>query len=395
VIKGLKYFKNAEIVFGWGAIQHVQNLGCRRAAILTDKRSMGRLGFVERLVSLLGESGADSDVIISIEREPTTEDIDAGAAELSKFNPDWIIALGGGAVIDSAKAMWVLYEHPTLTKEQLFVPFAVPRLRRKARLTAIPSTSGTGSETSCAAVFVEPKDRTKRLILSFEIIPDVAILDPEIPTTMPPQVTASSGMDALSHALESYVYALSNDFSEAVAVQATRLILENLEKAYRDGKDKIAREKMHYAATLAGIAINNSGTGLAHAMDHIGPRFGIPHGVACAILLPYVMEFNLGSEVARRKYADLARILGLNGGKEKELALGLIEAVRELEATLQLPQSIKEAGVAEEDFFASLDLMVQHSHQNVSARLSPRPPTPLEVRELYLRAYHGQQLKSR
>ncbi|MGC8817524.1 MAG: iron-containing alcohol dehydrogenase [Candidatus Hadarchaeum sp.] len=387
--KNLGYFKNAEIVFQWGALEYLRKLEGKKAAIITDMSSMGKLGFVERVSSYLRDSNIDSNVAASIEKEPYVDDFYVGAKALSELKPDLIIALGGGAVIDAAKGMWVLYEHPTIDQEKIFIPYAIPRLRNKARLVAIPSTSGTGSETSCAAVFVEPKENTKRLILSREIIPDLAILDPEIPMHMPPKVTASSGMDALSHALESYVYTLSNDFSEATALKAIKLIFENLERAYGNGKDEIAREKMHYAATLAGIAINNSGTGLAHAMDHIGPQFGIPHGVACSILLPYVMEFNLGSERARKRYAEIARFLGLDGKDEGELAKRLIEKVRRQQTILNLPASIKAAGVAEEKFFKVLELMVKHSSENFSARMNPRPPTPAEIRELYLKAYFG------
>lgn len=385
--KNLNYFKNAEIVFQCGALEYLRKLTCKRAAILTDMTSMGKLGFVGRVASLLQNSNVDAKVIASIEREPHVEEIYVGAEALLEFKPDLIIALGGGSVIDAAKAMWILYEHPTIDREKIFVPYAVPPLRNKARLVAIPSTSGTGSETSCAAVFIEPNEKTKRLVLSREIIPDLAILDPEIPMHMPPGVTASSGMDALSHALESYVFTLSNDFSEATALKAIKLIFENLERAYKNGKDETAREKMHYAATLAGIAINNSGTGLAHAMDHIGPQFGIPHGVACSILLPHVMEFNLGSERAKKRYAEIARFLGLSGKGEDELAEGLIEEIKRLQKALNLPTSIKAFGVADEKFFSVLEFMVEHSSESFSARLNPRAPTPAEIRELYLRAF--------
>ncbi|MEM4723776.1 MAG: iron-containing alcohol dehydrogenase [Candidatus Hadarchaeum sp.] len=387
--KNLNYFKNAEIVFQWGALEYLRKLAGKRAAILTDMRSMGKLGFVDRISSFLKDSTVDSKVIASVEREPYLGDIYLGAESLLEFKPDLIIALGGGSVIDAAKGMWVLYEHPTIDREKIFVPFAIPPLRNKARLVAIPSTSGTGSETSCAAVFIEPNEKTKRLILSREIIPDLAILDPEIPMHMPPKITASSGMDALSHALESYVFSLSNDFSEAAALKAIKLIFEYLERAHKNGKDEIAREKMHYAAALAGIAINNSGTGLAHAMDHIGPQFGIPHGVACAILLPYVMEFNLGSEMARKKYAEIARFVGLGGKNDEELSKNLIEEVRRLILVLNLPNTIKESGVAEEEFFKSLDMMVRNSSESFSAKLNPKAPTPSEVRELYLKAFYG------
>lgn len=387
--KILSNFKNAEIIFGWGSLEYLCKLRCKRAAILTDMTSMGKLGFVDKISSLLKDSNVDSKVIASIEREPYVDEIYAGAEALLKFKPDLIIALGGGSVIDAAKAMWILYEHPVIDRERIFIPHAVPPLRNKARLVAIPSTSGTGSETSCAAVFIEPHEKTKRLVLSREIIPDLAILDPEIPMHMPPSVTASSGMDALSHALESYVFGLSNDFSEAAALKSIKLIFENLERAYKNGKDVTAREKMHYGATLAGIAINNSGTGLAHAMDHIGPQFDIPHGVACAILLPYVMEFNLGSERARKRYAEIARFVGLNGKNDDELARSLIEEVKSLQRTLNLPNSIKIWGVAEEKFFSVLELMVKHSSENFSAKLNPRAPTPSEVRELYLKAFYG------
>jgi len=387
--KDVSYFKNAEIVFQWGALKYIRKLKCKKAAILTDMSSMGKLGFVKKIISFIKDSGADARVIASIEKEPTTDHIDIGLEALLKFKPDLIIALGGGSVMDTAKAMWIIYEHPTIDKKRLFIPFAIPHLRNKARLVAIPSTSGTGSETSYAAVFVDPKTKTKRLILSREIIPDIAILDPEIPLHMFPSVTASSGMDALSHALESYVCVLSTDFSEAAALQAIKLIFDNLGKAYKNGKDKNAREKMHYAATLAGIAINNSAAGLVHAMDHIGPQFGLPHGVACAILLQYIMEYNQSSEMARKKYAEVARMVGLSGKNEEELATSLIERIKECQRTLNLSTSIKDAGVSENKFFEKLDLMVEYSSKNRNVQLNPRIPTSSEIRDIYIETYYG------
>ncbi|HJX24165.1 MAG TPA: iron-containing alcohol dehydrogenase, partial [Candidatus Bathyarchaeia archaeon] len=253
-----------EIVYGWGALEHLRKMRARRAAVFTDRQPMEKYGFLKRAREYMEENGAVIGISPDISSEPTSEDISKGLKWAQEFNPDFIVALGGGSVIDVSKTIRSMLDRPTFDFGELTRLFDFPRNEEKVRpLVAVPTTSGTGSEVTPYVVFVDPHLRLKRVLVSEELMPDTAIVDPEVSSTMPPSITANTGFDALSHGLESYVCTTSNDFSEPLALKAIQLVFENLERSYKDGTDRNAREKVHYASTLAGIAIANSAGGLA------------------------------------------------------------------------------------------------------------------------------------
>jgi alcohol dehydrogenase class IV len=387
-----KAFKNAgNIVYGWGALEHLKTVTCHKALVVTGKGAMEKLGVLARAVSYLQETGAEVETIRGVQPEPPIEDLEPYLEITAAFQPDLFVALGGGSVIDTTKALWAIYEYPDLDKQELLKPYVsrpypLPRMGQNARLVAIPSTSGTGSETSTVAVLIEARSRVKRVLLSNEIMPTMAIIDPEIPSHMPAELTAHTGMDALTHALESVISPWSNDFSEPLAMKALSLIFQHLRAACR-GQDPDAREKMHYASTLAGMAINNSITGLAHGMDKIGQQFDLPHGVTCGILLPYTIAFNAAE--AGPHYARIGRSLGLEGRDEEELTFSLLRHLVKLAGDIGIPRDFQEAGIEEGPFCEKIELVSEYALKAGPTVFSPKVPSRGELRQIYLDAFHG------
>jgi alcohol dehydrogenase class IV len=387
-----KYFRIAEsIVYGWGAFEYLKTVQCSRALIVTGQGTMEKLGYLAKATSYLKESGAKVYIINGIQPEPQIENIASHLDATLDFQPDTFVALGGGSVIDSAKALWALYEHPDLDIQELFKPYVsqpypLHKMGSKARLIAIPSTSGTGSETSAVAVLFETRSKIKRVLLSAGITPNIAIIDPEIPSHMPPQLSAHTGLDALTHALESIISPWSNVFSEPLATNALVLIFQNL-RAACVGSNQDAREKMHYASTLAGMAINNSITGLAHGLDKIGQYFDLPHGLTCAVLLPYTMAFNISE--AKPRYAAIAKNIGLAGKNEEYLAVSLINHLIQLEIDIGIAQNFQELGIEEDQYIEKIALVSEYALKAGPTVFSPKVPSPDELKQLYLNAYHG------
>lgn len=386
------FFRIAEnIVYGWGALEYLKTVKCHRALIVTGQGTMEKLGYLAKTTAYLKNTGAEVYLIDGIQPEPLIENIALHLNATLDFQPDLFVALGGGSVIDSAKALWAIYEHPNLDIEELFKPYVsqpypLHQVDKKARLIAIPSTSGTGSETSAVAVLFEEQSKIKRVLLSAEITPNIAIIDPEIPSNMPSHLSAHTGMDALIHALESIVSPWSNIFSESMATNAIALIFNNLRAAYI-GSNQDAREKMHYASTLAGMAINNSITGLAHGMDKIGQYFDLPHGLTCAVLLPYTMAFNILE--AKPRYAIIAKNIGLEGNSEEELTVSLINHVIQLEIDIGIAQNFQELGIDENQYNEKIGLVSDYALRAGPTLFSPKVPSQDELRQLYLNAYHG------
>lgn len=380
-----RLFQNAPVAYGRGSLQYLAQLSGRRAAIVTDDEAMERLGFLEHAIAWLKKAGMETRVVARIGREPNTADIDDVKPAMLAFEPDWIIGLGGGSVLDSAKALWVFREQPDLDWEAAFQFNGLPPME-KSRLVAIPSTSGTGSETSRVSVIVDGNTGMKRLVFSPEIIPTLAILDPALPATMPPWLVASSAFDALSHAIESSIATISNDFTMAAALGAIRLIFEYLPASYHES-DPFAREKVHYAATISGMGINNSTAGLAHGMDQVGPLFGVPHGIVCAVLLPYTMSCLF--EMAIGRFAAMGRALGLAGDGEPALARSFLTAFMDLQRRVELPLTFRDLGINEEAFQLQLDEMIAAAQGSGSTHLSPRIPSADEIRDIFLRSYYG------
>lgn len=381
----VRLFANAPLAFGWGSLAQLSRLQGRRAAIVTDDAAMEQLGFLDQAAAHLRRAGLEIQIVARVAREPATDDVDAARSLVADFAPDWIVALGGGSVLDTAKALWVFCEHPDLSWEEVFRFNGLPAMRQ-TRLVAVPSTSGTGSETSRVAVIVDSRAGMKRLIFSPEIIPTLAILDPALPAAMPPPLAAASAFDALSHAVEASLATIATEFTVSLALGAIRLIFKHLPTSCRDAAPQ-AREQMHYAATLAGMAINNSTAGLAHGMDQVGPLFNVPHGIVCAILLPHTLFFLLDEATAR--LAEMGRALGLPAEDDRERALSFLREYVALQRLLGLPLAFKDVGIPEEAYRAQLGPMIESAQASGSTRLSPKIPSADEMRELFLRAYYG------
>ena len=384
------FFKTSEIVFGEDALFYLEELRGQRAFVITDAQ-LRRLGLVRRVEEHLRRAGMEVHVFDMVEPNPTVDLVRIGADVIRAFNPDWIVAVGGGSVIDAAKAIWVLFERPDLDPLAIS-PMEPLGLRRRARLVAIPTTSGTGSEATWAIVLTDPRARRKLGVGSRENMPDIAIVDPAMAMDLPPRLTADTGMDALSHALEGYVSTWRNPFSDAMCLHAARLIFAYLPRAYRDGaRDPEARAHMHLAATMAGIGFGNAMVGLAHSLGHaLGARFDIPHGRAVGLFLPYVIEFN--ARVAADRYAHLLQAIGRPSPNGPEAAFQLSRAVLELLETLEQPQTVAACGIPRDDFEADLPTLVEYALEDPSTLTNPRSPTAEEVEHLLLYAYEGKMV---
>ncbi|WP_448594502.1 iron-containing alcohol dehydrogenase [Thermoflexus hugenholtzii] len=384
------FFKTPEIVFGEDALFYLEELRGQRAFVITDAH-LRRLGLVRRVEEHLRRAGMEVHVFDMVEPNPTVDLVRIGSDVIRAFNPDWIVAVGGGSVIDAAKAIWVLFERPDLDPLAIS-PMEPLGLRRRARLVAIPTTSGTGSEATWAIVLTDPRARRKLGVGSRENMPDIAIVDPAMAMDLPPRLTADTGMDALSHALEGYVSTWRNPFSDAMCLHAARLIFAYLPRAYRDGaRDPEARAHMHLAATMAGIGFGNAMVGLAHSLGHaLGARFDIPHGRAVGLFLPYVIEFN--ARVAADRYAHLLQAIGRPSPNGPEAAFQLSRAVLELLETLEQPQTVAACGIPRDDFEADLPTLVEYALEDPSTLTNPRSPTAEEVEHLLLYAYEGKMV---
>lgn len=377
-----------DIVFGAGSVECLAELQGARAIVVTGGSSMKKFGFLQKAVDLLTKAGMTVQVIDGVEPDPSVKTVYSGAEAMQEFKPDWIVALGGGSTIDAAKAMWVFYEHPNLTFPDILKPFSIPKLRGKARFAAISSTSGTASEVTCASVIADydTPNKIKYPLVSYEITPDIAIVDPNLTVTMPPHVTAHTGLDALSHAIEAYVSTYSSHFTDPLALEAAKLAFAYLPKAYRNGQDMEARGKMHYAQCLAGIACANALLGIAHSMSaKIGAQFAIPHGEATTILLPHVIAYN--AVAAGEAYGEIARHIGIHEADNAKATEKLIAAIRELNSQVGVPASLQSAGVDEKEFFAKLTENAENALQDPCTGTNPRIPSVEDIEIIYKTAF--------
>lgn len=386
------YFRSPEVVFGQDALDHLTYLKGNQALIVTDE-VMVRLGFVEAVKSKLAKAGLDCTVFDQVEPEPSLGTVKRGAALMLEQEPDWIVGLGGGSVLDAAKAMWILYEHPDLAPEEIN-PIEELGLRQKARMVAIPTTSGTGSETTWAVVLTDTDEQHKISTGAPECTPDIAIVDPLFAAHMPPHLTADTGLDALTHAIEGYTSTWHNDFSDGLCLKAIHMIFTYLPHAYANGNDAAAREKMHNAATIAGLGFINSMAAAAHALGHsLGAVFHVPHGRAVSLFLPYTIQFNIRGDQPTR-YADIARFLGLPAADEREGAANLIAVIRDLERRVGQPLSIGEAlpELTPDDFESRLDKLVDNAEMDATIVASVRDLSSDDTRRLFGYAYAGKDI---
>jgi len=375
-----------DLYHGKGSLAALKDLKGKKAFVVVGGGSMKRFGFLDQVEGYLKEAGMEVELFEGVEPDPSVETVMKGAEAMRNFEPDWIVAIGGGSPIDAAKAMWIFYEYPEFTFEQAVIPFGLPELRQKAKFVAIPSTSGTATEVTAFSVITDYKAKIKYPLADFNITPDIAIVDPALAQTMPAQLVAHTGMDALTHAIEAYTASFRSNFSDPLAIKAIQMVDENLLESFAG--DEEARNLMHEAQCLAGMAFSNALLGIVHSMAHkVGAVFHIPHGCANAIFLPYVMEYNRAK--CEDRYADIARALKLDGNTDAELTDSLINMINEMNEKLSIPHSMKEYGVEEADFKANLTFIAHNAVLDACTGSNPRTIDDATMEKLFECTYYG------
>lgn len=378
-----------DLYFGKGSMEVLKDLKGSRATVVVGGGSMKRFGFLDTVTSYLKEAGMEIQIIDGVEPDPSVETVLKGAKLMQAFKPDWIVSIGGGSPIDAAKAMWVFYEHPEAKFEDIAKPFNIPTLRNKARFVAIPSTSGTATEVTAFSVITDYKVGIKYPLADFEITPDIAILDPEIAYKMPQKLTAYTGLDALTHATEAMTACFASDFSDPLALKAIKMIKENIMASYNGNED--ARDAMHIAQCLAGMAFSNALLGICHSMAHkTGAVFHIPHGCANAIYLPYVIQWNRKN--AEAKYAEIARYIGLEGDNDKDLCDAYVEFIRDLNQQMNIPSSLKSYGIDKTEFKSKLPIISENAEKDACTGSNPRVTTSDDFEKIFECVYEGQEI---
>lgn len=413
----MQWFKVPDkIYFEAGSISYLEKMpDISRAFIVTDE-SMVKLGYVDKILYHLRKriQYVHSEIFSDVEPDPSFATIKRGVAAMNTFKPDVIIALGGGSAIDAAKGMWLFYEHPDADVEGLKLKFMdirkrtykFPRLGEKAKMVAIPTTSGTGSEVTSFAVISDKEKGRKYPLADYELTPDVAIVDPDLVMTLPKSITADTGMDVLTHALEAYVSNMASDYTDGLAEKAVELVFHNLREAYNHGDNKTAREKMHNASTIAGMAFTNAFLGICHSLAHkLGAEFHLPHGRLNAILLPYVVAYNSKRPtkfvsfpkyeyfIANEKYANIVKKMGFAGNSTEEGVESLIKEIQKLNTDLNIPSSFKEAGIAEDEFMAKVDELADRAFEDQCTTANPRLPLVTELKQILIDSYYGNEIK--
>ncbi|WP_283675700.1 iron-containing alcohol dehydrogenase [Clostridium perfringens] len=375
-----------DIYHGKDSLEVLKSLEGKKAFIVIGGGSMKRFGFLDKVLSYLKEANMETKVFEGVEPDPSVETVMKGAKEMDEFNPDWIVSIGGGSPIDAAKAMWIFYEYPDFTFEKAIVPFGLPKLRRKAKFVAIPSTSGTATEVTAFSVITDYKAKIKYPLADFEITPDIAIVDPSLAETMPEKLVAHTGMDALTHAIEAYTASLRSNFTDPLALKAIEMVNMHLVNSYKG--DMEARGEMHEAQCLAGMAFSNALLGIVHSMAHkVGAVFHIPHGCANAIFLLYVIKYN--RKACEDRYANIARHIGLKGESERELTDALIDLINKFNKELNIPSSMKEYGIDENEFKTNLKFIAHNAVLDPCTGSNPREVDDETMEKLYTCAYYG------
>ncbi len=381
-----------DLYHGKGALEALKTLKGKKAIVVVGGGSMKRFGFLDRTVAYLKEAGMQVELFEGVEPDPSVETVLRGAEAIRKFQPDWIVSIGGGSPIDAAKAMWAFYEYPETTFESLCIPFNFPTLRTKAHFCAIPSTSGTATEVTAFSVITDYHKGVKYPLADFNITPDVAIVDPDLAETMPKKLTAHTGMDAMTHAIEAYVSTLHCDYTDPLALHAIKMVGEFLVDSYNGNME--ARDRMHNAQCLAGMAFSNALLGIVHSMAHkTGAAYSgghIVHGCANAMYLPKVIAFNAKNPEAAKRYGEIAAFLGL-----EPTAAALIKHIRAMNAKLDIPGGIKdyEGGIIDEkEFLEKLPKVAELAVGDACTGSNPRSITPKEMEKLLKACYYDTEV---
>ncbi|MBR2995635.1 MAG: iron-containing alcohol dehydrogenase [Lachnospiraceae bacterium] len=403
----MQRFTNPRDIFhGKGALEALKTLEGKRAIICVGGGSMKRFGFLERAENYLKEAGMEVTIFEGIESDPSVDTVMRGAAVMQEFEPDWIVAIGGGSPIDAAKAMWIKYEYPETTFEDMCKIFGLPKLRTKAHFCAVSSTSGTATEVTAFSIITDYEKGIKYPIADFEITPDVAIVDPDLAETMPKKLVAHTGMDTLTHAVEAYVSTARSDFTDAMAIHAIEMIQRDLVDSYNE--DMTARDNMHIAQCLAGVAFSSGLLGIVHSMAHkTGAVFAdygahIIHGAANAMYLPKVIAYNARDLVAKQRYGVIADYMHLDGANDDEKVAALIEYIRGLNDKLNIPHGIKFYGadsypteqgfVPEEVFLERLPEIAKNAILDACTGSNPRQPDQAEMEAVLKCAYYDTEV---
>ena len=395
-----------DLYHGKGALEELKHFEGKKAVVCVGGGSMKRFGFLDRAVGYLKEAGMEVELIEGIESDPSVETVMKGAQKMIEFQPDWIIAMGGGSPIDAAKAMWIKYEYPDVTFEDMCKVFGLPKLRQKAHFCAISSTSGTATEVTAFSIITDYQKGIKYPIADFEITPDVAIVDPDLAETMPKKLVAHTGMDAMTHAIEAYVSTANCDFTDPLAIHAIEMIMKDLIPSYSG--DMTARDNMHNAQCLAGMAFSNALLGIVHSMAHkTGAAFAdygahIIHGAANAMYLPKVIAFNAKDETAKKRYGVIADYMHLGGNNDDEKVQLLIQYLRNMNDELNIPHCIKHYGpdsfptengfVPENAFLERLPEIAKNAIADACTGSNPRQPSQEEMEKLLKCCYYDTEV---
>ena len=380
-----------DIYYGKDSLEVLKTIKGKKAILVIGGGSMKRAGFVDKIIGYLKEAGIETKLFEGVEPDPSVETVMKGAAAMREFEPDLIVALGGGSPIDAAKAMWVFYEYPDTTFEEIIQPFSFPELRKKAKFIAISSTSGTATEVTAFSVITDYAKGIKYPLADFNITPDIAIVDPALVATLPPHLVAHTGMDALTHAIEAYVSTLNSPFTDPLAIKAIQMVNEHLIKSFSG--DMSSREEMHYAQCLAGEAFSNALLGIVHSLAHkTGAAFStghIPHGEANAIYLPYVIKYNAKNAEAR--YADIARSIGIDG-TDADCVTKLCDKIDAMNAELNIPKTLKEFGIKEDEFKEKVNKIAELAVGDACTGSNPRPVDTESMAKILDAIYYGKEI---
>ena len=393
-----------DVYHGKGALEALKSFKGKKAMIVVGGGSMKRFGFLQKAEAYLKEAGMEVELFENVEPDPSVETVMKGADAMLKFQPDWIVAMGGGSPIDAAKAMWIKYEYPDCTFEDMCKVFGIPELRKKAHFCAISSTSGTATEVTAFSIITDYHKGIKYPIADFEITPDVAIVDPDLAETMPQKLVAHTGMDAMTHAIEAYVSTANCDFTDPLALHAIKMIQNDLVDSYNG--DMAKRDAMHNAQCLAGMAFSNALLGIVHSMAHkTGAAFTgghIIHGCANAMYLPKVIKYNSKDPVAAERYAKIAKFINLKGETTEELVDALIAELRSMNDQLNIPQGIKNYGpggvkadesiIDEKEFLEKLPEVAKNAIADACTGSNPRQPNQEEMEKLLKACYYDTEI---